>query len=274
MTQILVKYLERHRSLFLLQNFCFASISLTLIFYTLLIWLNSIFPMQLLHDEELKTQQCGVLLVTSGAIGLGFPGLSWCRWLITDSYVVPEYEENVASNFLTHIKVTTCFFAFLKFPLLLVSLFPAFFILCMLLKRVLDPFTVHCVLFISVPPKSYEELSASSSTASVALCRSLHQVLRPKSRVGFSLPPPDHALRKSSLTYKSPMASQDKHLPLPKFGEWDVNNPASAEGFTVIFSKARDEKNGNGPAPDAGKSTVKNDSTQGRNDVQRKFCCF
>lgn len=29
---------------------------------------------------------------------------------------------------------------------------------------------------------------------------------------------------------------------LPKFGEWDVNNPASADGFTVIFSKARDEK--------------------------------
>ena len=29
--------------------------------------------------------------------------------------------------------------------------------------------------------------------------------------------------------------------PLPKFGEWDVNDPASAEGFTVIFNKARDE---------------------------------
>lgn len=33
--------------------------------------------------------------------------------------------------------------------------------------------------------------------------------------------------------------------PLPKFGEWDVNDPASAEGFTVIFNKARaDKKNG------------------------------
>lgn len=30
--------------------------------------------------------------------------------------------------------------------------------------------------------------------------------------------------------------------PLPKFGEWDVNNPASADGFTVIFEKVRDEK--------------------------------
>ncbi|XP_020274471.1 RPM1-interacting protein 4-like [Asparagus officinalis] len=34
----------------------------------------------------------------------------------------------------------------------------------------------------------------------------------------------------------------DNGRPLPKFGEWDVNDPASAEGFTVIFNKARDEK--------------------------------
>ncbi|KAL3503634.1 hypothetical protein ACH5RR_038083 [Cinchona calisaya] len=34
----------------------------------------------------------------------------------------------------------------------------------------------------------------------------------------------------------------EKGQPLPKFGEWDVNDPASAEGFTVIFNKARDEK--------------------------------
>ncbi|KAK1294948.1 RPM1-interacting protein 4 [Acorus calamus] len=41
------------------------------------------------------------------------------------------------------------------------------------------------------------------------------------------------------------MTSQDKGRPLPKFGEWDVNNPASAEGFTVIFNKARDDKKTN-----------------------------
>ncbi|KAG7028294.1 RPM1-interacting protein 4, partial [Cucurbita argyrosperma subsp. argyrosperma] len=38
----------------------------------------------------------------------------------------------------------------------------------------------------------------------------------------------------------------EKGQPLPKFGEWDVNNPASAEGFTVIFNKARDEKKSGG----------------------------
>ncbi|RRT83403.1 hypothetical protein BHE74_00009163 [Ensete ventricosum] len=35
---------------------------------------------------------------------------------------------------------------------------------------------------------------------------------------------------------------QEKGRSLPKFGEWDVNNPASADGFTVIFNKARDER--------------------------------
>lgn len=35
---------------------------------------------------------------------------------------------------------------------------------------------------------------------------------------------------------------------MPKFGEWDVNNPESAEGFTVIFNKARDDKKTNAAA--------------------------
>ena len=45
----------------------------------------------------------------------------------------------------------------------------------------------------------------------------------------------------------------EKDRPLPKFGEWDVNDPASAEGFTVIFNKARDERKtgGNTPRPES-----------------------
>lgn len=38
--------------------------------------------------------------------------------------------------------------------------------------------------------------------------------------------------------------NQQQGRPLPKFGEWDVNNPASADGFTVIFAKAKDDKGG------------------------------
>ncbi|KAK4346231.1 hypothetical protein RND71_011197 [Anisodus tanguticus] len=43
-------------------------------------------------------------------------------------------------------------------------------------------------------------------------------------------------------------STQEKGRPLPKFGEWDVNNPASADGFTVIFAKARDDKKANASA--------------------------
>lgn len=47
--------------------------------------------------------------------------------------------------------------------------------------------------------------------------------------------------------------------PLPKFGEWDVNDPASAEGFTVIFNKARDEKKTATTAPGSDSPSTKAD---------------
>lgn len=34
----------------------------------------------------------------------------------------------------------------------------------------------------------------------------------------------------------------DRGGPLPKFGAWNENDPASADGFTFIFNKAREEK--------------------------------
>lgn len=43
---------------------------------------------------------------------------------------------------------------------------------------------------------------------------------------------------------------QDEGRPLPKFGEWDVNDPSSAESYTVIFNKARDDKK-TGGKPDS-----------------------
>ncbi|KAI4303632.1 hypothetical protein MLD38_039240 [Melastoma candidum] len=54
----------------------------------------------------------------------------------------------------------------------------------------------------------------------------------------------------------------DRGRPLPKFGEWDVNNPASADGFTVIFSKARDEKKTSG----AGTGSAVNSAAARRNN--------
>lgn len=36
----------------------------------------------------------------------------------------------------------------------------------------------------------------------------------------------------------------DKGAAVPKFGDWDVNNPSSADGFTHIFNKVREERQG------------------------------
>ena len=52
---------------------------------------------------------------------------------------------------------------------------------------------------------------------------------------------------------------QDKGRPLPKFGEWDVNDPASAEGFTVIFNKARNEKKTGGKVESPGRNGPQGD---------------
>lgn len=53
----------------------------------------------------------------------------------------------------------------------------------------------------------------------------------------------------SALGVSAPgKARPDKSALLPKFGAWDVNDPASGEGYTIIFDKARDEKKTGGVA--------------------------
>uniref|UniRef100_A0A6N2K4J3 1,3-beta-glucan synthase n=1 Tax=Salix viminalis TaxID=40686 RepID=A0A6N2K4J3_SALVM len=58
--------------------------------------------------------------------------------------------------------------------------------------------------------------------------------------------------------------------PLPKFGEWDVNNPASAEGFTVIFNKARDEKKTKN-SPEKAVSPRRTEPEYSRNDKNENY---
>ncbi|KAL1191856.1 Protein NOI4 [Cardamine amara subsp. amara] len=68
----------------------------------------------------------------------------------------------------------------------------------------------------------------------------------------------------------------DKGRPLPKFGEWDVNDPSSAEGFTVIFNKARNEKKGGGKSDSPGKDEPgynKNGEALGK-PTKKWFCCI
>ncbi|CAN1269573.1 RPM1-interacting protein 4, partial [Linum perenne] len=40
----------------------------------------------------------------------------------------------------------------------------------------------------------------------------------------------------------------DQSSAVPKFGDWDENNPASADGYTHIFNKVREERLGGGAA--------------------------
>ncbi|XP_030449643.1 protein NOI4-like isoform X2 [Syzygium oleosum] len=74
------------------------------------------------------------------------------------------------------------------------------------------------------------------------------------------------------------MSSKEEGRTLPKFGEWDVNDPASADGFTVIFNKAREEKKGGGPAESVTSQRKYDDSCKEndkhRYSIKRKwFCC-
>ncbi|CAK9161738.1 unnamed protein product [Ilex paraguariensis] len=72
---------------------------------------------------------------------------------------------------------------------------------------------------------------------------------------------------------------QEKGRPLPKFGEWDVNNPSSADGFTVIFAKARDDKKSNGTVA-GGAAAPRMDNPPGQDQnhqgppTKKWFCCF
>ncbi|KAG2294099.1 hypothetical protein Bca4012_004796 [Brassica carinata] len=74
-----------------------------------------------------------------------------------------------------------------------------------------------------------------------------------------------------------PLGFWDKGHPIPKFGEWDVNDPSSAEGFTVIFNKARNEKKGGGLSDSPGKDEPpgfnKNGHVLGK-PTKKWFCCI
>ncbi|XP_073312206.1 E3 ubiquitin-protein ligase UPL1-like isoform X2 [Primulina huaijiensis] len=69
--------------------------------------------------------------------------------------------------------------------------------------------------------------------------------------------------------------SKETGRPLPKFGEWDVNDPASAEGFTVIFNKARNEKKTGGKPESPTKMDINARHGVEPLRTQKKwFCCM
>uniref|UniRef100_J3MDB9 RIN4 pathogenic type III effector avirulence factor Avr cleavage site domain-containing protein n=1 Tax=Oryza brachyantha TaxID=4533 RepID=J3MDB9_ORYBR len=74
-----------------------------------------------------------------------------------------------------------------------------------------------------------------------------------------------------------PLEREEAGRPLPKFGEWDVNDPASADGFTVIFNKARDEKKGgNGQDTDSPCKETRPERVESyapKTNSKKWFCC-
>ncbi|KAF7825818.1 RPM1-interacting protein 4 [Senna tora] len=66
----------------------------------------------------------------------------------------------------------------------------------------------------------------------------------------------------------------DRGAAVPKFGEWDESNPASADGYTHIFNKVREEKQGGGGhapgTPTKRPYVVRNQAA----DDKAQSCCF
>uniref|UniRef100_A0A5B7AY18 Putative RPM1-interacting protein 4 n=1 Tax=Davidia involucrata TaxID=16924 RepID=A0A5B7AY18_DAVIN len=69
--------------------------------------------------------------------------------------------------------------------------------------------------------------------------------------------------------------SPDKGAAVPKFGEWDENNPSSADGYTHIFNKVREERH-TGGAKVPGIDTESSYATVRKQNANNssKSCCF
>ncbi|XP_002532749.3 RPM1-interacting protein 4 [Ricinus communis] len=69
--------------------------------------------------------------------------------------------------------------------------------------------------------------------------------------------------------------SPDKGAAVPKFGEWDENNPASADGYTHIFNKVREERQiGAGKVPGMPSESPYRTSRKPTSSNSSKSCCF
>ncbi|KAJ0248920.1 RPM1-interacting protein 4 [Hirschfeldia incana] len=67
--------------------------------------------------------------------------------------------------------------------------------------------------------------------------------------------------------------SPEKVTVVPKFGDWDENNPASADGYTHIFNKVREERST--AANVSGSSrTPTHASSRNSPSSSSKCCCF
>lgn len=70
--------------------------------------------------------------------------------------------------------------------------------------------------------------------------------------------------------------SPDQGPMVPIFGDWDESNPASADGYSHIFEKVREDKQiGAGKVPAmATESSYSNNQRQYGNTNRKSWCCF
>lgn len=67
--------------------------------------------------------------------------------------------------------------------------------------------------------------------------------------------------------------SPDRGAAVPVFGEWDENDPQSAENFTHIFNKVREERN-SGAGNASGTPKHPSYGAQNQHSKNQKTCCF
>ncbi|XP_059290014.1 RPM1-interacting protein 4-like [Lycium ferocissimum] len=73
--------------------------------------------------------------------------------------------------------------------------------------------------------------------------------------------------------YQTKQESPDRGAVVPKFGEWDDNDPQAAENYTEVFNKVREERHVDSGNPGAvGRASYSTQRNQ-RNEKQ-KSCCF
>ncbi|KAK9140907.1 hypothetical protein Scep_010588 [Stephania cephalantha] len=79
----------------------------------------------------------------------------------------------------------------------------------------------------------------------------------------------------SNIAGRSRMRPVADETALPKFGDWDVKNPASADGFTQAFDQVRNEKKGgSAKVPIMNGSPNNNNEKQVKNEDSMVCSCF
>ncbi|KAJ4868168.1 RPM1-interacting protein 4 [Raphanus sativus] len=71
-----------------------------------------------------------------------------------------------------------------------------------------------------------------------------------------------------------PDESPEKVTVVPKFGDWDENNPASADGYTHIFNKVREERSTGANNVSGSSRTPTHASSRKSPSSSSKCCCF